>query len=91
MRFAYPLQDCVVESVSVPESRPDDGLLAAAALVGPGAELRLPPGDSHRRHAYVICAGRDPDECAALLDKALSEVRLTARALIPAMTAAPGG
>src|SRR5207253_980932 len=30
VRFGYPRQDCVVESVSVPECRPDNGLLAAA-------------------------------------------------------------
>jgi biotin carboxylase len=90
VRFGYPLHDCVVESVSVPRSRPDNGVLAAAALVDPGAELRLPPGDFIARHSYVICAGSDPDDCAALLDKALSEVRLTACAL-PADTAANGG
>ena len=43
------------------------------------------------RHAYLICAGRNPDDCAALLDKALSQVRLTAHALTPSMSAAPSG
>jgi biotin carboxylase len=89
VRFAYPLQDCVVESVTVPECRPDNGVLAAAALAGPGARLELPPAGFISRHAYVICAGGDPDDCAALLDKALSEVRLTAHALLP--SAAPSG
>ncbi len=91
VRFAYPPEDCVVESVSVPECRPDDGVLAAVALVEPGARLELPPAGFISRHAYVICAGRDPGECATLLDKALSEVRLTARPLTPAMSAVPGG
>jgi biotin carboxylase len=87
VRFGYPPQDCVVESVSVPQSAPDNGVLAAAALVDPGAELRLPPAGFIARHSYVICAGSDPDDCAALLDKALSQVRLTASPL-PADAAA---
>jgi biotin carboxylase len=81
VRFAYPPQDCVVESVSVPRCRPDDGLLAAVALVEPGAKLELPPAGFISRHAYVICAGRDPGECAARLDTALAQVRLTASPL----------
>ena len=81
IRFAYPLQDCVVESVSVPEPCPDDGLLATGILVEPGAKLELPPAGFISRHAYVICAGRDSDECATLLDKALSQVRLTSQPL----------
>lgn len=81
VRFGYPPNDCVVESVAVPQSTPDNGVLAAAALVDPGAELRLPPAGFIARHSYVICVGRDPDDCVALLDKALSEVQLTARVL----------
>jgi biotin carboxylase len=87
VRFGYPLQDCVVQSVSVPQSAPGNGVLAAAALVDPGAVLRLPPAGFIARHSYVICAGSDADDCAALLDKALSQVRLTASAL-PADAAA---
>jgi biotin carboxylase len=82
VRFGYPVQDCVVESVAVPESRPDNGVLVAAALVEPGTTMRLPPAEFISRHAYVVCAGRDPGECAALLDKALAEVRVTAHALL---------
>jgi biotin carboxylase len=91
VRFCYPPEDCVVESVSVPRARPDDGILAAAALVEPGTELRLPPAEFISRHAYVICAGRDRPGCAALLDAALSQVRLTARSLLPSASAVPGG
>jgi biotin carboxylase len=87
VRFGYPPQDCVVESVSVPPGAPDNGVLAAAALVDPGAELRLPPAGFIARHSYVICAGTDPDDCAALLDKTLSQVQLTASPL-PADAAA---
>lgn len=77
IRFAYPPHDCVVDSVSVPEARPQDGLLEATVLVDPGAILELPPSGFISRHAYVICAGQSPDECAALLDKAVAQVALT--------------
>jgi biotin carboxylase len=91
VRFAYPPEDCLVESVSVPQAEPQRGLLAAAPLVGPGAGLRLPPAEFISRHAYVICAGRDPDACTALLAAASSRIRLTARALLPSASAVPGG
>ena len=83
VRFAYPRRNCIVEAVSVP----DNGVLQAAALVEPGAAMRLPPAEFISRHAYVICAGHDPYDCAAELDKALSEVRLTATPLLPLVAA----
>jgi biotin carboxylase len=91
VRFAYPPQDCVVESVSVPTARPDDGLLASVALAGPGTRLELPPAGFIARHAYLIAAGRDAADCAAVLDKALREVRLTSHALTPSLSVAPSG
>jgi biotin carboxylase len=86
VRFGYPKQDCVVESVSVPEPLPGNGILAADALVEPGSRMRLPPAEFISRHAYVICAGSDPDDCHVVLDKALSQVRLTAHPLLPSVT-----
>jgi biotin carboxylase len=83
LRFAYPDEDCVVESVHVPEPGGANGVLRASAMVQPGAQMKLPPAEFMSRHAYVICAGRDSDECAVFLDKAISEVRLTAHALLP--------
>jgi biotin carboxylase len=91
VRFAYPPEDCVVESVSVPQARPDEGLLASVALAGPGTRLQLPPAGFISRHAYLIAGGRDAAECAAVLDKALSQVRLAAHALAPSLSAAPSG
>ncbi|MET0233532.1 MAG: ATP-grasp domain-containing protein [Kibdelosporangium sp.] len=85
VRFAYPRRNCIVESVSVPESRPGNGVLRAAALVEPGARMKLPPAEFISRHAYVICAGTDPDDCTELLDRALDEVRLTAHPLLPSV------
>lgn len=82
IRFAYPPHDCVVDSVSVPEPCPQDGLLEAGVLVEPGTRLELPPAGFISRHAYVICAGRSPDECAALLDKAVAQVRLTSHPIL---------
>ncbi|GAA4252841.1 ATP-grasp domain-containing protein [Dactylosporangium darangshiense] len=81
VRFAYPPEDCVVESVTLPEVRAERGVLAAAALVGPGDRMLLPPAEFISRYAYVIGAGRDPQECAAVLDAAEAQTRLTARAL----------
>lgn len=81
VRFGYPREACVVDAVSVPDRRPDNGLLAAAVLVEPGTELRLPPEGVIARHSYVICAGDEPDDCAAMLDKALSDVRVTTHPL----------
>ncbi|HET9168143.1 MAG TPA: ATP-grasp domain-containing protein [Actinocrinis sp.] len=87
IRFGYPPSACVVDRVSVPEPAADKGVLAAAALAEPGEFLALPPTLYASRHAYVICSGADPAECAVLLDKALAEVQLTARPKIPAATA----
>lgn len=83
IRFAYPPRSCVVDSVSVPPPSPDDGVLEAGILVDPGAKLELPPDGFISRHAYVICAASGRGECAALLDKTLSQVRLAARPLTP--------
>jgi biotin carboxylase len=91
IRFGYPREDCVVEAVTVPDRRAGNGLLAAGALAEPGSTLRLPPAGFISRYAYAICAGRDPAECAALLEAAMSEVRLTAHPLTAAALAASGG
>ncbi len=91
VRFGYPQQDCVVESVSVPDPGPDNGVLAASALVEPGARLRLPPAEFISRYAYVICTGRDPEDCAVLLDRALSQTRLTAHPLLTSASVTSGG
>jgi hypothetical protein len=58
-------------------------VLASAVLVEPGTRLRLPPTAFISRHAYVICGADDADGCVALLDDAMSEVRLTAQPLLP--------
>jgi biotin carboxylase len=89
VRFAYPPEDCVVESVALPEVGPEHGVLAAAALVKHGDRMLLPPAEFISRYAYVIGEGSDPRQCAAALDAAQAQIRLTARAL--ALTAASGG
>lgn len=82
IRFGYPRQDCVVQTVTVPE--PGAGLVRAAALVDTGTRLELPPSGFISRHAYVICEAGDPAGCSARLYQALSEVRLIARPLTAA-------
>jgi biotin carboxylase len=85
VRFAYPRRNCIVESVSLPETWPGNGVLRAVALVEPGAKMKLPPAEFISRHAYVICTGTDPDDCAVRLDRALAEVRLTSHPLLPSV------
>jgi biotin carboxylase len=91
VRFAYPQEDCVVESVSLPEVGAEHGVLAAVALVEPGDRLKLPPAEFISRHAYAICVGRDPQDCTDALDIAQTRIRLTARALTPTLSAATSG
>jgi hypothetical protein len=90
VRFGYPRSECVVESVSLPQRRPDNGVLAAAALVEPGARMMLPPAQFISRYGYVICAGRDPDDCTVAMDKVMPQVRLAARDLEPTASGAAG-
>ncbi|MGI5237780.1 ATP-grasp domain-containing protein [Dactylosporangium sp. CA-139066] len=89
VRFAYPPEDCVVDSVTLPAVDPARGVLAAVALVKPGDRMQLPPAEFISRYAYVIGEGSDPRQCAAALDAAQAQIRLTARALT--LTAASGG
>ncbi|MGC9537111.1 ATP-grasp domain-containing protein [Streptomyces sp. UG1] len=74
IRFGYPPEDCRVRSVTPPSTA--EGLLAAEAMAEPGTELRLPPNGYIARHAYVICAGADPEETAGRLDAAADLVEL---------------
>jgi biotin carboxylase len=77
VRFGYPAEDCVVESVSVPE--PDDaGLLRTAVLVDPGTTLRLPPGGYIARYAYVIATAPTPAAVDDVLAAALAKTVLLA-------------
>lgn len=77
IRFAYPPRDCRVTEVRVPSPQSAPGLLEAAAMVAPGAELRLPPKGYISRYAYVICTGEDRAECAARLSSATGLASVT--------------
>ncbi|MEV0292508.1 ATP-grasp domain-containing protein [Nocardia sp. NPDC050710] len=81
IRFGYPEQDCVVRSVTVPEHAP--GLVTAAVMVEPGAELRLPPGGYIARHSFVVCEASDAPRCAELLKAAAASVELVGEPLEP--------
>ncbi|MFD6888471.1 ATP-grasp domain-containing protein [Streptomyces sp. NPDC059957] len=90
IRFGYPPEDCEVLEVSAPAPDPAGGLLAADTLVGPGTELRLPPGGYIARHSYVICEGASPEECDDRLGRAAGRVELLWRALgVPAAVPVP--
>ncbi|MFI5775960.1 ATP-grasp domain-containing protein [Nocardia sp. NPDC051570] len=81
IRFGYPEHDCRVRSVTVPEHA--QGLVTAAAMVEPGADLRLPPGGYIARHSFVVCEASDPQRCDELLDAAADLVVLDGEPLEP--------
>jgi biotin carboxylase len=76
VRFLYPPQDCRVIDVTVPDPAEVPGLLAARAIVAPGAELRLPPNVHLGRHAYLVAVAADRATCERSLDQAAALVRL---------------
>ncbi|RDI50621.1 ATP-grasp domain-containing protein [Nocardia mexicana] len=81
IRFGYPGRDCVVRAVRVPDRAV--GLVTAAAMVDPGAELRLPPGGYIARHSFVVCEASNARRCNELLDAAADLVVLEAHPLDP--------
>ncbi len=76
IRFAYPPQDCRVRGVALPEPGALPGLLEAAVLAEPGAELNLPPKGYISRYAYLIATAADPAAVDARLDAALAATEL---------------
>jgi hypothetical protein len=76
VRFLYPPHDCVVREIDLPDPGAVDGLHCAARIADPGALLRLPPRGYLARHAYVVCEGRDGEQCRQRLDHAAASVRL---------------
>jgi biotin carboxylase len=87
IRFGYPAQDCVVRAISLPSEGP--GLVQASAMVGPGTELRLPPGGYIARHSFVICEADDPAGCAERLAAAAARVRVDAEPIPPPAPGTP--
>ncbi|WP_431676667.1 ATP-grasp domain-containing protein [Kitasatospora sp. KL5] len=81
IRFLYPKQDCTVTRVHLPAPGEVPGLVAAEAMVEPGARLLLPPGGYLSRYAYVICSADGPEACRARLDEAERAVLLDATPL----------
>lgn len=75
IRFLYPPLDCRVREVSLP--RPGrNGLLEAAPMAEPGAELRLPPRGYIARYAFVICTADDVESCRTALERAAGQASL---------------
>jgi hypothetical protein len=81
IRFLYPPEDCRVRAVDTPARGACAGLVAANAMVAPGAAVRLPPRAHIGRYAYVICTAGDPATCEARLDHAAALVHLEHEAL----------
>jgi biotin carboxylase len=81
IEFGYPEHDCVVRSVTVPDSAA--GLVTASRMVEPGTTLRLPPGGYIARHSFVVCAADDPRTCAERLAAASALVKLDAEWVEP--------
>jgi hypothetical protein len=80
----------VVTSVSVPAPDPELGIVAAAALVSPGTELRLPPREYVARYAYAICIAPDLAGCRRRLQAAANRLALEWRPL-PVSAVSGGG
>ncbi|HEY5854049.1 MAG TPA: ATP-grasp domain-containing protein [Aldersonia sp.] len=89
IRFGYPVRDCAVRSITVPAELP--GLVAAAAMAEPGAELRLPPGGYIARHSFVVCTAEDAASCDELLDAASARVDVEGDPLPPLAAGAAFG
>lgn len=81
IRFGYPDQDCVVQSISVPAEAL--GLVDAAGMVEPGTTLRLPPGGYIARHSFVVCQANDAKTCTERLETVSALVDIVADPIAP--------
>jgi biotin carboxylase len=79
IRFLYPEADVEVDHVSVREERVTGAIHSAAALVGPGTVLRLPPRGYISRYGRVIALAETLAETEAALADAHEVVHLAAR------------
>lgn len=70
IRFFAPTEPCQVREVRVGDTSTVPGLVRAAPLVSPGAELLCPPEDTVARFGYVIVEGASYEECAERLELA---------------------
>ncbi|MEU2913550.1 ATP-grasp domain-containing protein [Streptomyces massasporeus] len=85
IHFAYPPEDCTVESVRVPDRDALPGLQQAISLVTPGDVLRLPPRGYISRYAYAICVADTVAACRERLALAGAALGLEHRPA-PALT-----
>ena len=70
VRFCYPAQDGVVDTLDVSEAARVPGIERAVALAEPGQQLLLPPRAVVPRLAALVAVGADPDACSRALDEA---------------------
>jgi biotin carboxylase len=74
--LVYPPRAGTIAEVILPDPAGHPGLAAAAALVGPGDEVALPPEAYLDRCAYAISTGDDVKSCVAALEAALRDLRV---------------
>ncbi|MFF2079066.1 acetyl-CoA carboxylase biotin carboxylase subunit family protein [Kitasatospora sp. NPDC058162] len=79
IRFLFPAEDGVVESVDTTAAEQLEGVVEVVRLIQPPTPLRLPPRGLEPRVLAVVVAAATPEECGSILDKAesLIEIRLT--------------
>jgi biotin carboxylase len=94
IRFLYPLEDCTVASMTLPQ--PGGALLEARPLASQGSELRLAPRGYAERYAALIAEGADRETCWRTLQAAAGLAQLQAcealpsQGSYPAIAGAPG-
>jgi biotin carboxylase len=74
--LVYPPRAGTIAEVVLPDPAAHPELAAAAALVGPGDEVALPPEAYLDRCAYAITTGEDVASCVAALEAALRDLRV---------------
>jgi biotin carboxylase len=79
IRFLFPAEDGVVESVDTAAAERLEGVVEVVRLIEPPTALRLPPRGLEPRVLAVIVVADSPEECGSILDKAesLIEIRLS--------------
>jgi len=79
IRFLYPEQDAVVESVTIHEESFTPDIHSAVAMAAPGAVLRLPPRGYISRYGRVIALAESVDKAQTAVGRAAGIVRLSAQ------------
>ncbi|WP_017607092.1 ATP-grasp domain-containing protein [Nocardiopsis xinjiangensis] len=68
IRFYAPTEPSLVREVRIADRSDFPGVVEAAPLAAPGAELFCPPEDTVARYGYAIVEGASPGECTERLE-----------------------